>query len=629
MAKNPMKKRYRSWQPTDEPPAPRRRRYPQLVVRDGTGHHIAHDIATAPKVELPLPAIVPAGMLSTRKPPMHVHDIEPHPKQESEIDELEPDSPVGSASTLDRPHHNDGPSGLRSPFSPPYEKSRPRNDVDLPPSGNAGYRPTRGTSPATQSPHAPVSGARVNPVVMHSQGQYPVELPSYPVRPRTSGGYAPYESTCYPPPSGNQPMGSPNARSKPSYPARKSPYATEEQARRYSANVADDESQRTNAYQTQSTGYAGPQAENRQPASEPQAPRGNLAQEKVILAGKRCGTVEYWRSSLQMPREKGVIKSLKAPPQYYRRKARQGTPEHLYQTQPVNNTPPDSTSVPQRASTGQASGYPLEPNTAYQPQGTMPDDYTQNHSSSERDDSSDGGESQPEHKFWRSATKLPPSNIDSARMKKLASGKRRVDEPSREGVPTCVPDETPTNASPPSGRQYGTPHQPGYVVPRETEYAPQTEVPVPQQRVMKVNSQPYAPQREAGLGKPKAQSETRRLLFLRDFEMQRLKTIAQGKFHVKMNLRGRAKLQNWICSDEVSWEATNFVLSMFNTDRRVLSKNDDVRRNALYDMSNEDLRILEALMARIHSRGGRQNWETLVRHLPYEDFVNIPLMAAE
>ena len=116
------------------------------------------------------------------------------------------------------------------------------------------------------------------------------------------------------------------------------------------------------------------------------------------------------------------------------------------------------------------------------------------------------------------------------------------------------------------------------------------------------------------------QYEARRLQLMREYELKRLQTLAESKYGVKMNLRGRTKLEHWLGSDQVTNRATNFIVAMFSLDHRVLSPNADDRRVSLLNMRNEDLRILEALMLRVTNRSGHANWAQLTSSFTTQTF---------
>lgn len=107
-------------------------------------------------------------------------------------------------------------------------------------------------------------------------------------------------------------------------------------------------------------------------------------------------------------------------------------------------------------------------------------------------------------------------------------------------------------------------------------------------------------------------NEIRRLHLTKNYEIRKLEAYAESRYHVKMNLRGRHKLENWLSSeDPVASNSVLFIVLVLNLDRRLVSKEARERREALGDMNNEHLRMLEALMARTSTRDGYTNWGVL------------------
>eukprot|EP00177_Eucheuma_denticulatum_P004290 GFKZ01007782.1.p1 GENE.GFKZ01007782.1~~GFKZ01007782.1.p1 ORF type:complete len:662 (-),score=109.17 GFKZ01007782.1:156-2141(-) len=107
-------------------------------------------------------------------------------------------------------------------------------------------------------------------------------------------------------------------------------------------------------------------------------------------------------------------------------------------------------------------------------------------------------------------------------------------------------------------------------------------------------------------------NEIRRLHLTKNYEIRKLEAYAESRYHVKMNLRGKQKLENWLSSeDTVASNSVLFIVLVLNLDRRLVSKEGRDRREALADMNNEHLRMLEALMARTSTRDGYTNWGVL------------------
>jgi hypothetical protein len=106
----------------------------------------------------------------------------------------------------------------------------------------------------------------------------------------------------------------------------------------------------------------------------------------------------------------------------------------------------------------------------------------------------------------------------------------------------------------------------------------------------------------------------RRYSLVRQFEIQKISGGAQQKGHVKMNLRGRTKLELWLAhAPSETLRAVELVGGVLNLDERITSKLDTARRTALHAMRNEDLRACEALMIRIATRDGKANWRLLFK----------------
>jgi hypothetical protein len=106
----------------------------------------------------------------------------------------------------------------------------------------------------------------------------------------------------------------------------------------------------------------------------------------------------------------------------------------------------------------------------------------------------------------------------------------------------------------------------------------------------------------------------RRYNLVRQFEIQKISGGAQQKEHVKMNLRGRTKLELWLAhAPPETLRAIELVGSVLKLDKSITSKLDTARRSALHAMRNEDLRACEALMIRIATRDGKANWRLLFK----------------
>lgn len=104
----------------------------------------------------------------------------------------------------------------------------------------------------------------------------------------------------------------------------------------------------------------------------------------------------------------------------------------------------------------------------------------------------------------------------------------------------------------------------------------------------------------------------RRLFVMKDYELKKLESDAESKYHMKMNLRGRQKLENWLASgDPVASSSVKYLVLTLNQDRRLVSDESKERQDALEDLDNRMLRKLEALKMRTSTRDGRTNWSLL------------------
>jgi hypothetical protein len=92
------------------------------------------------------------------------------------------------------------------------------------------------------------------------------------------------------------------------------------------------------------------------------------------------------------------------------------------------------------------------------------------------------------------------------------------------------------------------------------------------------------------------------------FETEKLAEMRKQRAEVKMNLRGRAKLEFWLWSAAPNtMRAVSFLAIMFSLDPRLTSPKDGERTSGMQVMSNADLRLCEALMSRVSSRDGAEN----------------------
>lgn len=115
-------------------------------------------------------------------------------------------------------------------------------------------------------------------------------------------------------------------------------------------------------------------------------------------------------------------------------------------------------------------------------------------------------------------------------------------------------------------------------------------------------------------------NELRRVHLVRDTELQRVQTIARNKIKVKMNLRGRTKIEHWLLKDEVVSKAIALVVRAFALDSMVMSPNASARKVCLEKMKNDDLRLLEALMIRLGNKNGYDSWALLTKRFTPQTF---------
>lgn len=90
-------------------------------------------------------------------------------------------------------------------------------------------------------------------------------------------------------------------------------------------------------------------------------------------------------------------------------------------------------------------------------------------------------------------------------------------------------------------------------------------------------------------------------------ELERIQATAQTRMHIKMNLRGRRKLENWLNSSHMN-DSLKYAIPKLAVDMRLLSNNPATRRLAISSMPNADLRIVEALKLRCDTREGAFAW---------------------
>jgi hypothetical protein len=106
----------------------------------------------------------------------------------------------------------------------------------------------------------------------------------------------------------------------------------------------------------------------------------------------------------------------------------------------------------------------------------------------------------------------------------------------------------------------------------------------------------------------------RRFNLVRQYEIQKISGGAHQKEHVKMNLRGRTKLEAWLTeAPPETLRAVQLIGAAFDLDERITSSVESARKAALHGMNNEDLRACEALMIRMNTRDGQANWHLLFK----------------
>ena len=93
-------------------------------------------------------------------------------------------------------------------------------------------------------------------------------------------------------------------------------------------------------------------------------------------------------------------------------------------------------------------------------------------------------------------------------------------------------------------------------------------------------------------------------------ELGRVQEMARSRTHIKMNLRGRRKLENWLSAAKPFEKCTlRLAVPQLDVDMRLLSDDEATRRAALTNMPNEDLRIVEALKLRCETKEGAVFWQ--------------------
>lgn len=335
--------------------------------------------------------------------------------------------------------------------------------------------------------------------------------------------------------------------------------------------------------------------------------------EKVIQVGKRCGTVLYWRSSLQMPKVAGVKKDIPKGNAL-------GVAKTISKPGLKQATLPSVISSSERKSVGSNFAGADEVAGPHEKVVTGERGLVDPHATRTPLDTGQ------EHEFWRNATKLPSVSSDRARQRRLADGKRRAVDGSSPGGAVNSPStirygnqgEAMEEVENDGGRfcsYKGTGLQTMYDSDNEdriTQMAPR----VPSNHTVIANGEPDGAPEVVEMTPQmvidEEQAEMRRLHMTKDYELRKLEAFAESRYHVKMNLRGRNKLENWLQTNApLTTHSVMFLVFVLNLDRRLISKSSRERKHALEDMDNEHLRMLEALMTRTSTRDGHTNWGLL------------------
>lgn len=100
-------------------------------------------------------------------------------------------------------------------------------------------------------------------------------------------------------------------------------------------------------------------------------------------------------------------------------------------------------------------------------------------------------------------------------------------------------------------------------------------------------------------------------------ELEKVKRSASSRYHIKMNLRGRSKLAQWLNATRGDLRAAAAVaFPQLSLDSSLLTNDHAVVRAALSSMRNSPLRVLEALAARLSAKDGKANWAFVLQNLP-------------
>lgn len=115
---------------------------------------------------------------------------------------------------------------------------------------------------------------------------------------------------------------------------------------------------------------------------------------------------------------------------------------------------------------------------------------------------------------------------------------------------------------------------------------------------------------------------------LRD-ELSRVHRSANARFHIKMNLRGRTKLEGALSRLPFADRPSGAVaLEQLALPCTLLDRNIVTVRAALACMRNTQLRVVEALLARLNGRDGAANWAFIADHATLLPHTQLPDAAA-
>lgn len=328
--------------------------------------------------------------------------------------------------------------------------------------------------------------------------------------------------------------------------------------------------------------------------------------ETLIKAGKRCGTVQYWRSSLQMPKSSGVRvpRGDKAGGrQLMERESLPGARDgngadmnddgdrhHQNEVPYSNGNGPALYDMPMEGRRGPAT-------YANDDAGADRAMYMEDRASGHRDIS----EGAPAPWNWGQSTHRTAHDF----------GRRRASYEDERDMATAVHHGEPLwNAQRMSGMDNydGVGYEPAALTRPNYNNDRQMQM---QQMARSGPSAPVPHDAEQRL-----QRTMNRFRLVKEYELRKIEIGAATKYHVKMNLRGRSKLEQWLsCADDDVANAVVFVTHELQLDPRITSNSSKERKLALYGMCNEKLRALEALMIRITTRDGRANWNLLMATL--------------